>query len=266
MPAGSAVIFEGALWHRGGANRSAGTRLAVSPEYCQPWLRPQESQLLIVPPDRARACSARARSMLGYNIHPPFVGQVDGMHPLRLVDPDYRQRKSEAREVADRVLARPLAAMTPEKTLLPAARPLALRVVAAVIERAGKLLLCQRPIGKHHGGLWEFPGGRIEPGEGPGEALARELREELELTLVNRDDCALLYRDDDEARAVVIEFLSARVEGEPRCLEHQALCWVSPEEALSMPLAPANLRFVELAVRRLRGGAMQFLAGRPETG
>ncbi|MEP7123413.1 MAG: phytanoyl-CoA dioxygenase family protein, partial [Byssovorax sp.] len=54
MPAGSVVIFDGTLWHRGGENTSPGTRLAVTPQYCQPWLRPQESQLLIVPPEQAR--------------------------------------------------------------------------------------------------------------------------------------------------------------------------------------------------------------------
>ncbi len=113
MPAGSAIVFDAALWHRGGANvTSAGTRLAISPQYCQPWLRPQESQLLIVPPDAARACSDRMRAMLGYSIHPPFIGQVDGMHPLRLVDPAYRQHKTEARAIADRVLERPVANMT----------------------------------------------------------------------------------------------------------------------------------------------------------
>jgi hypothetical protein len=109
MPAGSALVFDGATWHRGGANTSAArTRLAISPQYCQPWLRPQESQLLIAPPDVARGASDRMRSMLGYNIHPPFVGQVDGMHPLRLVDPEYAQRKTKAREIADRVLMRPV--------------------------------------------------------------------------------------------------------------------------------------------------------------
>jgi ectoine hydroxylase-related dioxygenase (phytanoyl-CoA dioxygenase family) len=112
MPAGSVVVFDAGTWHRGGSNASSRTRLAVSPQYCQPWLRPQESQLLIVPPEAARACSPRMRSMLGYSIHPPFVGQVDGMHPLRLVDPDYRAHKTEDRAVAERVLERPLAGMT----------------------------------------------------------------------------------------------------------------------------------------------------------
>jgi ectoine hydroxylase-related dioxygenase (phytanoyl-CoA dioxygenase family) len=112
MPAGSVIVFDGALWHRGGRHRAgSATRLAISPQYCQPWLRPQESMLLIVPPDEARAMSARGRSMLGYNIHPPFVGQVDGMHPLRLVDPDYAKHKTRDHEIADEVLADPKAVM-----------------------------------------------------------------------------------------------------------------------------------------------------------
>jgi ectoine hydroxylase-related dioxygenase (phytanoyl-CoA dioxygenase family) len=111
MSAGSAIVFDGALWHRGGANASRTARLAISPQYCQPWLRPQESQLLIVPPEAARRCSDRVRSMLGYSIHPPFIGQVDGMHPLRLVDNNYNEHKTEARAIADRVLARPVASM-----------------------------------------------------------------------------------------------------------------------------------------------------------
>jgi ectoine hydroxylase-related dioxygenase (phytanoyl-CoA dioxygenase family) len=112
MPAGSVIVFQAGTWHRGGGNASKGTRLAISPQYCQPWLRQQESQLLIVPPERARACSPRMRAMLGYSIHPPFLGQVDGMHPLRLVDPEYRAHKTEDRAVADRVLERPVAGMS----------------------------------------------------------------------------------------------------------------------------------------------------------
>jgi ectoine hydroxylase-related dioxygenase (phytanoyl-CoA dioxygenase family) len=111
MPAGSVILFDGRTWHRGGANRSQRTRLAISPQYCQPWLRPQESQLLIVPPPAAARCSPRLQSMLGYSIHPPFIGQVEGMHPLRLVDPNYgsdgRTRLTEAAAIADRVLVPP---------------------------------------------------------------------------------------------------------------------------------------------------------------
>src|SRR5690606_37599200 len=59
------------------------------------------------------------------------------------------------------------------------AAPESIRVLAGVIERRGELLLCQRPLHKRHGGLWEFPGGKVEPGEEDLDALRRELAEEL---------------------------------------------------------------------------------------
>lgn len=108
MEAGSVLWFDAALWHRGGANTTEGTRLCVTNQYCQPWLRPQESQLLIVPPEQARAMSSRVRTMLGYSIHPPFIGQVDGKHPLRLIDEEgYRANRTDDSERADRLLQRP---------------------------------------------------------------------------------------------------------------------------------------------------------------
>lgn len=86
MPAGSCVFFLGTLWHGGGANRSGRPRLAVTAQYCEPWLRPQEAFTLSTSRDCARAVSADIRRMLGYSIHPPFIGQVDGMHPERLLE------------------------------------------------------------------------------------------------------------------------------------------------------------------------------------
>jgi ectoine hydroxylase-related dioxygenase (phytanoyl-CoA dioxygenase family) len=88
MPAGSVVVFPGTLWHRGGANRSDRPRLAITPQYCEPWARQQEQQILSVGA-RAAQYSERIQSMLGYSIHPPFMGHVDGLHPRRLLDPQY---------------------------------------------------------------------------------------------------------------------------------------------------------------------------------
>jgi ectoine hydroxylase-related dioxygenase (phytanoyl-CoA dioxygenase family) len=82
MPAGSVVVFSGALWHRGGANRSTAPRLAITPQYCQPWARPQEQMILGVG-ERARDYSPDIQAMLGYSIHPPFMGHVDGRHPAK---------------------------------------------------------------------------------------------------------------------------------------------------------------------------------------
>ncbi len=85
MPAGSCVFFVGTLWHGGGANTSTHDRLAVTAQYCQPWLRPMEAFTLSVSRDIARTVSDDIQRMLGYSIHPPFVGAVDGLHPLRLL-------------------------------------------------------------------------------------------------------------------------------------------------------------------------------------
>lgn len=85
MPAGSCVFFLGTLWHGGGANGSAVPRTAVTAQYCEPWLRTQEAFTLSVDADTARAVSPDIRRMIGYSIHPPFVGAVNGMHPERLL-------------------------------------------------------------------------------------------------------------------------------------------------------------------------------------
>lgn len=86
MPAGSCVFFVGTLWHGGGANTSDQARLAVTAQYCQPWLRPMEAFTLSIDRDTAREVSDDIRRMIGYSIHPPFVGAVDGLHPLRLLE------------------------------------------------------------------------------------------------------------------------------------------------------------------------------------
>ena len=65
--------------------------------------------LLIAPPSIATRYSPRARAMLGYSIHPPFLGQVNGMHPLRLIDPNYRQQKTHDHALADAFLEKPKA-------------------------------------------------------------------------------------------------------------------------------------------------------------
>ena len=85
MPARTALIYLGSVWHGGGANRTASTRLGVVLHYASAWLRPVENHVLAVPPDAARALSPRLQELLGYNIYPPFIGYVDGRHPRRLL-------------------------------------------------------------------------------------------------------------------------------------------------------------------------------------
>lgn len=85
LPAGSLMIGKGTLWHRGGANRTDRSRLVITPQYCPGWMRPLESMLAAVPRKTAAALPKRAQELLGYSIHPPFMGYADGMHPARLL-------------------------------------------------------------------------------------------------------------------------------------------------------------------------------------
>lgn len=86
MPAGSMLFFLGTTWHSGGENRSDAPRMAVTAQYCAPWCRPQESFLLSVSRERVASSSEHMQRLLGYSIHPPFMGFVHGMHPKRLLE------------------------------------------------------------------------------------------------------------------------------------------------------------------------------------
>ena len=86
MPAGTALVYLGNVWHGGGANRTDRVRLGVVLHYAAGWLRPVENHVLVVPPDVARDLTPRLQELLGYNIHPPFIGYVDGRHPRKLLD------------------------------------------------------------------------------------------------------------------------------------------------------------------------------------
>lgn len=83
MPAGSLMLAKGTLWHRGGTNRSDKNRLIITPQYCPGWTRQLENMLLAVPPAIAATLPERAQELIGYSIHPPFMGYVDGVHPAR---------------------------------------------------------------------------------------------------------------------------------------------------------------------------------------
>jgi ectoine hydroxylase-related dioxygenase (phytanoyl-CoA dioxygenase family) len=85
MPSGSLAITKGTLWHRGGANRSGWPRMIITPQYCAGWLRQLENMTLAVPADIAGRLPERARELIGYSIHPPFMGHVNGLHPRRLL-------------------------------------------------------------------------------------------------------------------------------------------------------------------------------------
>jgi len=95
MAPGSVLVWQGATAHAGGANHTAASRLGITIQYCQPWLRPLESFLLSVPPDQVRELPERIQEMLGYSLREPgIMGYVDGMHPKRLLNSDYAGRRA----------------------------------------------------------------------------------------------------------------------------------------------------------------------------
>ncbi len=84
---GSALVSLGSVWHGGGANSTDRDRLGVVLHYAASWLRPVENHVLVVAPPMAAALPPRLQELLGYNVHPPFIGYVDGRHPAKLLAP-----------------------------------------------------------------------------------------------------------------------------------------------------------------------------------
>jgi 8-oxo-dGTP diphosphatase len=114
-------------------------------------------------------------------------------------------------------------------------------VALALTDAAGRLLLQQRPLGKHHGGLWEFPGGKVQPFEHPREAVVREIAEELGLVIERAHLLPALVADEAGQSAVVLILYTAiRWQGEPAGLEGQEWGWFSAAEAAGLPLAPMD--------------------------
>jgi ectoine hydroxylase-related dioxygenase (phytanoyl-CoA dioxygenase family) len=89
MPAGACMVFAGTLLHRGGGNSAGTTRRAFSNQYCQPWARTQENFFLAIPPAQAARMSPAVQSLLGYSIHPPFMGQLSAYHPRKALEPGF---------------------------------------------------------------------------------------------------------------------------------------------------------------------------------
>lgn len=123
------------------------------------------------------------------------------------------------------------------------------QVVAGLLEREGSILVDRRRRGTHLEGLWEFPGGKIEPGETPEQALVRELREELGVESTVLGIVATIehaYPDFDLSLALyAVEF-----RGEPVALEVAEVRWVPAAELAALPMPPADVPLVDAVLKR----------------
>lgn len=123
-----------------------------------------------------------------------------------------------------------------------------IEVAAAVIRGAdGRVLIARRPLDKHQGGLWEFPGGKIEPGESAEAALDRELREELGIRVRRARPLIRIHHDYPDKRVLLDVWEVTAFDGEPHGAEGQPLAWVSDRELPSYDFPAANRPIVAAA-------------------
>jgi 8-oxo-dGTP diphosphatase len=117
---------------------------------------------------------------------------------------------------------------------------------AAMIDSDGRVLLCQRPPGKSLAGLWEFPGGKVEPGETPEACLIRELDEELGIKVAKSCLAPFVFasHEYDDFHLLMPLYLLRRWEGFVQQREHAALAWVAPADMDRFEMPPADLPLV----------------------
>ncbi|MBB3218486.1 8-oxo-dGTP diphosphatase [Ochrobactrum sp. RC6B] len=121
-------------------------------------------------------------------------------------------------------------------------RRILLVAACALVDSEGRVLLTQRPEGKQLAGLWEFPGGKVEPGETPEETLTRELQEEIGITTKVACLAPLTFASHtyDDFHLLMPLYVCRRYEGIARGLEGQALKWVRPKDMRDYPMPPAD--------------------------
>ena len=123
-------------------------------------------------------------------------------------------------------------------------------VVAALIWREERFLACQRPAHKARGRLWEFVGGKVESGETREQALIRECREELDITVVPRDIFMEVTHEYPDLTVHLTLFNADLPQGEPKALEHNALRWITVDEIDQLAFCPADEEILERLKRK----------------
>ena len=127
-------------------------------------------------------------------------------------------------------------------------------VAGALVDTDGRVLLAQRPEGKSLAGMWEFPGGKIDPGETPEEALIRELDEELGIELCPTCFAPLTFVSHtyETFHLLMMLYMVNRWDGIPESKEGQALTWKRPRDMRTMPMPPADLPLIPVLEEALK--------------
>ena len=115
-------------------------------------------------------------------------------------------------------------------------------VAAGIVSRKGKIMLCQRRPGDRLGLKWEFPGGKLEKGETPQQALERELREELAIETRTGRIFDVQYSRENDSELLILFFYTEILSGEPQTVDCQAIAWTERESLLSFDLAANDMR------------------------
>jgi 8-oxo-dGTP diphosphatase len=149
---------------------------------------------------------------------------------------------------ADRMAASGHGAAAPGEVSLGAERSLVLVAAFALIDADGRVLLARRPEGKALAGLWEFPGGKVAPGETPEAALIRELKEELGIDVSASCLGPFTFASHayEKFHLLMPLYLCRRWQGTPTALEGQALAWVRPNRLADYPMPPADIPLVAM--------------------
>jgi len=121
-------------------------------------------------------------------------------------------------------------------------KPILLVVACALVDADGRVLIAQRPEGKHMAGMWEFPGGKVEPGETPEAALVRELREELHIETEAAHLKPLTFASHayEHMHLLMPLYTCRQWQGTPTTAEHKAIEWVRPQNLRDYPMPPAD--------------------------
>lgn len=124
-------------------------------------------------------------------------------------------------------------------------------VAVALIAPDGRILMQQRKLAGAFGGLWEFPGGKVEPGESPESALLREIEEELGISLDSAEVRPLTFASDPALPPaprqphVILLYTCRRWQGEPRCLDAEAIAWIAPDALMALAMPPLDVPLAE---------------------